>query len=202
MKKLSGSKLFDQEFKNLALPSEIIAEKTFRNCTFINCNLSDGTFKRCSLEGCVFIHCNLSLLKIPQTYFQDTLFKDCRMMGINWCQADWDLRSLLSKKRVDFERCLLDHSLFIGLDLREVNFQNCKASNLDFEEANLERADFSGTDLKGTRFFNCDLSNANFASSVNYAINAGQNKLHQTRFSLPEAISLLHCLDILLDEDQ
>ena len=123
------------------------------------------------------------------------------MIGINWCQTDWELQSLLTKKRVNFDECLLDHSRFIGLDLSETKFINCKARQMDFEGANLENADFSGADLEGTRFINCDLSRANFSNALNYAINAGQNKLHKTHFSLPEAVSLLHSLDIILEEE-
>ena len=123
------------------------------------------------------------------------------MMGINWCQVDWEAHSLLAKKQIDFKGCLLDHCLFIGLDLGGTNFQDCKTRHVDFESADLSTANFKGADLEGARFINCDLSDANFTGAVNYAINAGQNKLHKTRFSLPEALSLLHCLDIILKEE-
>lgn len=190
----------DKAIENIDIPSEIIDGVTFTECTFKNCNMCDVTFRNCGFESCCFINCDLSLIKLPQTQFKETIFEHCRMLGINWSQADWETQSLLSKKRVDFEACLLDHSLFIGLDLSETKFINCKARQLDFEGANLSQADFSGTDLEGTRFITCDLSKANFSGAANYAINASQNKLNKTRFSLPEAISLLHSLDIILEE--
>lgn len=124
------------------------------------------------------------------------------MLGINWCEADWECHSLLLKKRVNFEECLLDHLLFIGLDLKETNFLNCKARQVDFESVNLAKSVFSETDLQGTRFVNCDLSEANLSTAFNYAIDASQNKFFKTRFSLPEAISLLHSLDIILEENE
>ena len=191
---------FDEKFKNIEIPSESIEGSSFTDCIFYDCNLSDGTLRYCTIENCQLINCDLSLIKLPQTHFRQTSFKHCRMMGINWSQADWESHSLLVKKRVEFEECMLDHSLFIGLDLSETVFLNCKARKMDFEGTNLERADFSGTDLEGTRFVNCNLSGANFTTAVNYVIDASRNKLHKTRFSLPEAISLLHSLDIILED--
>jgi len=133
-------------------------------------------------------------------YFQETIFKNCRLMGINWCQSDWQTSSLLSRKHLDFENCLLDHAVFIGLDLQDTQFINCKARRLDFESADLARADFKGTDLEGARFMNCNLAEANFVGAENYEIDAAANTLHKARFSLPEAVALLHSLDIILEE--
>jgi len=125
-------------------------------------------------------------------------FIECRLAGVNWCEADWDWQRLLSPQRVNFERCLLDHSVFISMDLAGVQFTDCKAQHVDFESANLAGANFSGADLSSTRFVHCDLTQANFVGSENYQINAAENTLHQTRFALPEAIALLHSLDIVL----
>ena len=121
-------------------------------------------------------------------------------MGINWCEADWEMQSLLYTKHVDFEGCLLDHSLFIDMDLTETHFVKCKGRHLDFEGADLTRADFREADLEGARFLRCDLTESNFVRAENYHINAAENTLHKTRFSLPEAIALLHSLDIILEE--
>lgn len=52
---------------------------------------------------------------------------------------------------------------------------NCKALYLDFEGANLTRAE-------------------------NYQINAAENTLQKTPFSLPEVVALLHSLDIILED--
>ena len=74
------------------------------------------------------------------------------MLGVNWCLADWETQSLLLRKRVEFENCIINHSLFIGMDLSDTKFQNCKSKHVDFEGANLSRADFSGTDLEASVF--------------------------------------------------
>lgn len=200
MENFSYTSIQDESFANLDLSMEVIEKATLTNCTFKGCHWTETILTACLIENCRFINCDLSLMKMPQTHFHETKFKDCRMMGINWCMADWEARSLIKKIRVGFENCLLDHSIFSGLDLSETQFVNCKAHHLDFEGANLIKAVFRRSDLEGTRFVKCDLSEADFSGAVNYSIDASQNKLHKTRFSLPEAIALLHALDILLED--
>ncbi|MDT8381505.1 MAG: pentapeptide repeat-containing protein [Brevefilum sp.] len=200
MQNFSNTNIQDEYFSNLDFALQSIEKLMLTNCTFRGCHLTETILTACLIENCRFINCDLSLMKIPQTHFHETSFKDCRMLGINWCMADWEARSLITKKRVGFENCLLDHSIFSGLDLSETQFIKCKAHHLDFEGANLTKAVFRQSDLEGTLFLKCDLSEADFYGAVNYSIDASQNKLHKTRFSLPEAVSLLHALDILLED--
>jgi hypothetical protein len=44
------------------------------------------------------------------------------------------------------------------------------------------------------------LTQADFTGATNYAIAASLNTLKKTKFSLPEAMSLLYSLDIILTE--
>lgn len=189
-----------QKFQDIIVHTEIFEAVQFQDCAFTGCDLSECTFKNCQFEACTFTSCDLSLAKLPLTQFKSVTFKDCRLMGINWCNAYWGQKSLLLGKHVDFSGCLLDHSIFIGLNLTDTSFKRCKARHLDFESANLTRADFSGADLEITRFIHCDLTDATFVGASNYQINAAENTLHQTHFSLPEAVALLHSLDIVLEE--
>lgn len=172
----------------------------FEACTFLACQLKENLFRQCRFDACTFQACNLSLARFPHTQFRKVVFKSCRLSGVNWCEADWHTGSLLVRQRVAFTHCLLDHGVFIGLDLEGTGFSHCTARHLDFEGANLTGANFHQTDLSGTRFVGCDLSQANFTGATGYQINAAENTLHETRFSLPEAIALLHSLDIILEE--
>jgi uncharacterized protein YjbI with pentapeptide repeats len=85
--------------------------------------------------------------------------------------------------------------------MREVQFRECVAKNVDFRETNLSQAIFSGTDLSESLFSNTDLSGADLSLARNYIIDPIQNNVKQARFSLPEAMSLLYSMDIILDED-
>jgi len=104
--------------------------------------------------------------------FQDCTFENCRLVGVNWCNAEWDRSSLLKTGRVRFDSCPLDHALFIGLNLTGTPFKDCQLRGADFESANLTRADFHGADLAEARFAGCNLSEATFVGAQGYQINA------------------------------
>ena len=191
----------DRPFNDLDASGEHVTGVSFQDCHLTGCNFNEGVFEHCSFEGCTFKACDLSLARFPRTSFKNAHFNDCRLVGVNWCGTDWEAKSLLSPKRVDFVSCLLDHALFIRLDLAETSFKDCLAHGTDFEGANLTRADFRGADLAGARFVGCDLTEANFTNAQGYAINAADNTLHKTKFSLPEAVALLHSLDIILEDE-
>jgi uncharacterized protein YjbI with pentapeptide repeats len=120
------------------------------------------------------------------------------MIGVDWTDAVWPKEKLLEP--ITFSKCVINHSTFIGLSLPEIKIVECIAHEVDFREANLPQADFSHTDLSGSLVINTNLTQADFTHARNYAINASLNTLKKTRFSLPEAMSLLHSLDIVLTE--
>jgi uncharacterized protein YjbI with pentapeptide repeats len=76
------------------------------------------------------------------------------------------------------------------------------AADVDFREVDLFQADFAGTDLSESLFSNTNLTEADLSRARNYRIDPGQNVLTQAKFSLPEAMSLLYSLDIVLTEDE
>ena len=50
------------------------------------------------------------------------------------------------------------------------------------------------------QFRQCNLTRANFEEATGYAIDVKLNEVSKARFSLPEAVSLLRSLDIVLVE--
>jgi uncharacterized protein YjbI with pentapeptide repeats len=77
----------------------------------------------------------------------------------------------------------------------------CVAREADFTQCDLTRANFAGTDFAACHFWHTNLTEADFVGATNYAIAAASNTLKKTRFSLPEAISLLRGLDIVLSDE-
>ena len=55
--------------------------------------------------------------------------------------------------------------------------------------------------LTDSRFNHTNLTEADFSDATHYNISAVDNTLKKTRFSLPEAISLLYSLDIILKDE-
>jgi uncharacterized protein YjbI with pentapeptide repeats len=176
---------------------ELVASE-FDECTFVRCSFAESVFRRCRFASCVFEHCDLSLVQLPDSSFSACRFEDSKLVGVNWTEAHWPETRLWEP--VHFSRCMINHSTFIGLNLKGICVTDCVAEDVDFRESDLSQADFSGTDLSKSLFINTNLTKADLSRARNYTIDAGQNVLKETKFSLPEAMSLLYGLDIDLVE--
>ena len=165
----------------------------FDSCTFRHCVFAKASLSGCRFLDCAFESCDFSLLKVRNARFRDVRFKDCKMIGINWTPIGGALD-------LAFEHCLLDYSIFTGLDLRRIKLIRCSARETDFSDSNLKEAVCTGTDFQAARFSNTDLSKADLRGADNYQIDPSANRLRKARFSLPEAISLLQGLDIVIEE--
>lgn len=120
-------------------------------------------------------------------------------MGVNWAQADWPTTGL--GKPLEFLRSVISHSTFIGLSLKDLKIKDCVAIDVDFREADLSQADFTGTDLSKSLFKDTNLTEVDLSQARNYDIDPGQNILQGTKFSLPEAMSLLYNMEIILTDE-
>jgi len=191
---------FDSEhFQNLNMAEQTIIEgKIFDGCHFTNCVLREVRFVACRFRDCHFEACDLSLMEVDGSSFADTHFVRCQVIGVNWANADWPKFTL--PKPVSFRECAISYSTFFGISLQQSDFVDCVAKDVDFSEANLTKAKCTGTNFAESRFLHTDLTEADFNDAKNYAINANDNILKKTRFALPEAMSLLRSLDIVLAE--
>lgn len=194
----SGAHYMDQVFDGIVLEHAHVAATGFYDCTFGRCSFAETTFERCRFVGCVFQHCDLSLVQLPSCSFAGTRFECSKVMGVDWTKAYWPATTL--RDPLGFFRSAISHSTFIGLNLRRVQIQDCLAVDVDFRETDLSQADLSGIDLSDSLFLGTDLTEADLARARNYRIDPGQNTLRQAKFSLPEAMSLLYELDIVLSD--
>lgn len=164
----------------------------FYNCVFRNSSFQSSRMMGCGFDKCEFIQCNLSLIEIMNTSFLDTFFTDCKMIGVAWSAVGGFLSA-------SYDRCLLNNNIFSDMNLTRFQFKSCSFVEASFHNTKLPHAVFDDCDLSGCRFSQTDLSHADFTTSRNYYVDALENTLHKTRFSLPEAISLLRNLDIELN---
>jgi fluoroquinolone resistance protein len=186
----------DQTFKGLMLSQAEIVSKEFYDCTFVDCSFSQAIFEKCRFVDGMFKNCDVSLMRVPDCSFTNTRFADSKVMGVDWTEAVWSKGKF--HHPIGFVRCVISHSTFLGLSLPEISISECMAKDVDFREADLTQADFSHTDLSESLFSNTNLTKADFTQAKNYKINANLNILKGTKFSLPEAMALLHGLDIIL----
>ena len=190
-----GEKDFaDRTFSGLDLKGAELESRNFYACVFRNCDLTGASLRFCKFRECRFESCNLSLARPRGAVFDGTVFKDTKLTGVNWADAAWPKLRLAGPPA--FLNCVLSDCGFLGLPLAGAEIKNCLARDADFREANLSGADLAGTDLAGALFGGTDLTGASLAGARNYAINVKENKVKDAEFSLPEAMSLLYCLDI------
>ena len=192
----SGTQYHEEDFRGLSIDGNTFYAGEFTSCKFINCSFQETVFERCRFASCLFSNCDLSLSKIPGTVFVDTSFEASKIIGVNWAQADWPETAVGTP--IKFSKSALNHSTFIGLRLQGLRVLDCTAVNVDFREADLSQADFSGSDLSESLFLHTNLSQADLSQARNYLIDPGANDLKKAIFSLPEAISLLYSMDIVL----
>jgi uncharacterized protein YjbI with pentapeptide repeats len=119
-------------------------------------------------------------------------FSGCKLLGTDWTLAD-KLEGLV------FSDSCLDLSGFRMLKLPKLVMTGCQTRETDFIETDLSGADLTKTDFENSRFHRTNLSGADLTGALHYAISINDNMLKKARFSLPEALSLLDGLDIIVD---
>lgn len=190
---------YDEKFNDLRFANETLTSVRFYDCEFTDCVLSETAFTDCKFSGCSFVRCDLNGIKIVDSDFSHSSFAQSKAVGINWSEGEWPRISVPALLK--FEECTLNHSTFMGLDLPQSVFRNCLARDVDFREAKLNRADLRSTDFSESLFGDTDLRGADLSHAANYRIDPSQNRISQATFMLPEALSLLHNMDIILGED-
>lgn len=188
-------------FKDVELPGGKVAEIEFVECEFQRCVFTETEFKSCRFRNCSFIDCDLSLVKLTDSVFIDTKFENSKLVGVDWTQASWGNDAFQALDSINFFGCVLNYSAMIGLTFEKIRIKDCIAREVDFSDANLEQADFGGTELEKAIFRNSELAGANFIGAKNYFISPQNNRLKGARFSLPEAMSLLYGLEIVLEDE-
>ncbi len=196
----SETRYTGQVFKELHLDGIRIISSEFLDCVFSDCSFVESVFRKCRFVNSAFQGCDLSLAKVPESIYSATRFENSKIIGVNWALADWPISGL--GVPISFLKSAISHCTFIGLNLKGIQVVDCVAVDVDFREADLSQADFAGTDLSESLFANTDLSAADLSRARNYLIDPGQNVLTGARFSMPEALSLLYNMDIILTDGE
>ncbi len=193
LKTFAGETSFrEKTFLKLDASAHAFDGLEFDTCVFKGCSFSGAALKRWRLTDCRFEDCDLTAARLTASRLRGVAFKNCRAGGVNWAGAG-------SLDDLAFEHCVLDHGVFSGAKLPRFSAVDCRVREADFAEADLRAAVFAKCDLLGSRFFGADLSGADLRGAFDYMIDARQTKMKKTRVSLPEAVSLLAGLDVILE---
>ncbi len=188
----------DENFQDEDFECEEIVEIEYVDCNFERCSFGATTFRKCRFVSCTFDACDLSNSKWADSSLIGVRFEECKVIGIDWTAAAWPAVAL--RDAVAFTESAINHCTFLGLRLPGLKITDCVAREADFRDADLSESDFSGTDLTGSLFSATNLVRADFSAARNYRIPPTENRLAGAKFSMPEAISFLHCMEIDLVE--
>lgn len=180
--------------------SDLLSSKYFFSSVFIDCDLSNCEIYRSTFRDCKFVNCNLSLSKFTDTNLGVMSFSNCKLVGIDWTSVAWKNKASKSRKKfpISFDNCILNYSIFIGMDMYSALFIDSMLKEVSFENTYLESANFKNSDLVGSFFRDTVLQKADFSTAKNYTINASLNSIKGAKFSLPDAIGLIHALEVEL----
>jgi fluoroquinolone resistance protein len=184
---------YDQTFQAEACQELVFKGQHFEGCNFENAGLNARQILHCRFISCHFRDSDLSNAIVRGSSFREVGFEQSKLVGVNWTLAQ-------KLMHLEFLQCKLSFANFAGLDLRKMIMQDCIAHEIEFSQANLSEVNFQASDFRGSSFRQNNLSKADFRQAKNYLIDPTNNILKKTQFSLPEAISLLHGLDIILDQ--
>ena len=190
-----------EEFVGIDLDGEEIRDVEFNECTFSKCDFSNSSLISCAFRGCTFDDCDLSLSKVNGSVFKGVKFKNSKLIGVNWTLASWgkrDFHQLL--KSIHFDNCIMNYSNFFGLELDNIQIENCVAVEVDFSEGSFKNANMKGTDFRQSIFHHTNLEKASFIKAKNYSISPTFNEITNAKFTMPEALSLLYSMDIKIYE--
>ncbi|MDR3641794.1 MAG: pentapeptide repeat-containing protein [Humidesulfovibrio sp.] len=177
--------------------ADIVADNTtlnsadFFQCVFRNASFQYAQLTHCTFEQCVFDCCNLSLMQLHSTKIVGTKFMNSKLSGINWSSPSGVFSA-------SFNGCVMDNCAFVSMNLSKYKFISCSFCDASFINTKLSHCVFEDCDLRNCAFHKTDLSYADLSSSCNYFMDAESNRFHKTKFSLPEAVSLLSNFDIIL----
>lgn len=177
------------------LPKDLknnLSNTEFIDCVFEGINLSDMAIKGSKFIDCTFQQCNCSNSSFTNSSFRNSNFIDSKLVGINWSST----QTLVELK---FENSLMDYSVFQDMKLSSAIFKNCSLKEVDFSQSDLSKASFSGSNLRHSSFTGADLSQANLTHAAEYSIDPNFTQIKKAKFSMPEAITLLKALDVIIE---
>lgn len=192
----------DEHFLDIEIINSKLESIEFIDCEFTDCSFANTIFERCKFNHCRFHNCDLSLIRVDGCVLKGITFYKSKLVGINWSLASWGKKKISQLlKSVDFYSCNLNYSSFFGLELENINIEDCIAIEVDFSEGEFKNANMKGTDFTNSVFRNTNLENANFLKAKNYTISPSVNNLHNAKFAMPEALALLYSMDIEIIND-
>lgn len=191
---LQKDSFYQHRFTDINLNDSTLENKVFESCRFEKCHFNKTQFIGCRFVDCEFSACDLSLAKVKQTAFNEVVFDESKLIGINWTEAKWPYIHLSAA--IKFYQCNISHSSFYHENLSGIIIDGCKAHDTDFREGDFSDGSFVLTDFENSHFMHTKLCSADFTDATNYNIHPNENDISKAKFSMPDVTNLLLHFDI------
>ena len=185
----------DSTFSKIDVKTNPLMKGFYENCRFEQCDLSEGDLSECKFSECSFEDCNLSLANLTHSAFQNVLFRNCKMLGIQFTKCDENRLSFR------FEYCVLNHSSFHKTSVKKTSFVHTQLQEVDFSECDLSQSVFDHCDMLRAVFENSNLEKADFRTAMNYTIDPDSNKIRKAKFSVYGLSGLLGKYGIHIEDN-
>ncbi|TRX37576.1 pentapeptide repeat-containing protein [Flavobacterium restrictum] len=180
-------------FEKVVYSDKKINNREFEDCVFKNCDFSNSDFSYNTFMDCEFIACNLSMMQLHETSLKSVVFKNCKVLGIQFHTCTDFLFT------VHFEESILDYSSFANKKMPKTKFNSCSLREVSFVGTNLTNAVFDNCNLDGAVFNDTQLKEANFITAYNYKIDPEYNPMKKAKFSIQGIVGLLDKYDIKIE---
>ena len=116
----------EKTFRNLSIAEENAENIEFSNCLFDKCDFTHVNFSGGTFIDCKFVGCNLTGMKVEDTRFQEIVFDNCKIMGVDFSSIStfllaWEF-SRCKVNLCDFTRVEMKFTRFIECGIKEKNF--------------------------------------------------------------------------------
>jgi uncharacterized protein YjbI with pentapeptide repeats len=131
-------------------------------------------------------------MKLNGTSLLGVDFVQCKIMGVSF------IKSSSFGLDVRFTESVISNCNFSGMKMKKSIFRQCEISDTDFIDSDLTGSDFSGSTFSGAVFNHTNLSKTDFTEARGYLIHPLNNVIKKAIFSMPDAVSLIEQLDVII----
>lgn len=189
--------IYENEIFKLDIFEDNIKNMEFIDCKFYHMFWWDKSIINCDFVNCTFIDCQIINPKIENSQIKYSNFFNCKLVGILW----QDFRAKIKGIKIieQLKNCSLEYNYFGNLKMVNTNFEDNKIYECSFENCDLKDCKFRKLDLQNTKFKHCNLTKTDFRKAKNFKIDITDCKLKNAKFSYPDVIDLLDCLEIVIE---
>ncbi len=150
-RRLQGQTYEGQTFERLDLSNMLAYGSQWKDCAFIDCDLTLSDMRKARLEDVRFLNCDLHLTDFSGSELRRVAFEICRMKRASFA-------GIHPIEQTSFEGCQAQYSSFYESTLRDVTFTDTNLHGADLRFMENHKATFSGSNLWGTSIaLNCSL---------------------------------------------